>query len=112
MGEPVEIAERDVLAILPAVGNSMCQVISYQPSVGYYYNTCCAKIPQKRATNRELSEWCAKGKGEECSENRIVANEHIYIIGEENVPVPARITVRKWEDTDWHEPTKDYLGIE
>lgn len=112
MGTPVDIAERDVLAILPAVGNSMCKVLSYIPTAGYYYNTCCAEIPQQRATNRELSEWCAKGKGQVHYVG--AANVHSfysYQHEDDESYVTNDVKVRKWGDKDWHEPTKDYLGI-
>ena len=92
----------------------------------------CAEIPEKpkprRATNRELSKWLAKGHGEyiyqvdlanytytydDMSKVNIASNTYTYdgISGEKN-EVPSYVKVRKWEDADWHEPTVDYMGIE
>ena len=25
---------------------------------------------------------------------------------------PEKMLVRKWEDTEWHSPTREYLGLE
>ena len=80
----------------------------------------CAEIPEEpksnRATNRELAKWLATGIGEWCMKNgtgRIGANTNYgYSEYEENQNVTAGVLVRKWEDTEWHEPTIDYMGIE
>ncbi len=75
----------------------------------------CAEIPEqtkpRRATNRELSKWLAQGNGEE-NEDDWVLTAHVYKSYEANVEVSDEIKVRKWDDTDWHEPTVDYMGIE
>lgn len=80
----------------------------------------CADIPEepkpRRATNRELAKWLATGIGEWCMKNgtgRIGANTNYgYSEYEENQNVTDGVLIRKWEDTDWHEPTVDYMGIE
>lgn len=80
----------------------------------------CAEIPEdpkpRRATSRELAKWLAIGIGEWCMKNgtgRIGANTNYgYSEYEENQNVDDGVLVRKWEDTDWHEPTVDYMGIE
>ena len=76
----------------------------------------CAEIPEepksKRATNRELSMWLAQGKGEKLYDNRIIETNHKYDSCNESEPVNDYILIRKWDDTDWHEPTVDYMGIE
>lgn len=71
----------------------------------------CAEIPEepKLATCRELAEWLAKGKGQ------IQIYDNIYTIisykaSQENSP--AEFKVRKWSETEWHEPTREYLGLE
>ena len=35
-----------------------------------------------------------------------------YDTGYEKQTLQSRLLVRKWDDTEWHEPTVDYLGIE
>lgn len=100
--------ETDVLAYLPGL---MCPVIT-EPA----RYTHCAEIPEtpkaKRATNRELIRWLAKGHGEILYENtNIVAVGYSYRLGHHFDPVPARHLIRKWGDADWHQPTVDYMGI-
>ena len=76
----------------------------------------CAEIPEESselATNIQLAEWLAKGFGimkrfiSGYISNRIYFNEDI-----ENSTVGNGILVRKWDDTEWHEPTREYLGLE
>lgn len=80
----------------------------------------CANIPDepkpRRATNRELAKWIAQGNGEWCLKNgtgQIGANTNYgYSTYEEQQNVTDGVLVRKWDDTEWQEPTVDYLGIE
>ena len=62
----------------------------------------------RRATNRELAKWLAKGNGEK-TEDAYNKQSHSYIV--DNYLVNDKIKIRKWEDTEWHEPTVDYMGI-
>jgi hypothetical protein len=77
----------------------------------------CALLPEKpeprRATNRELAKWLAQGKGEAKSSpaGRIVASI-AYEGGVEDKRVCNSFSVRKWDDTEWHEPTAEYLDLE
>ena len=82
-----------------------------------WYNNCALlpeKPAQRRATNRELAKWLAQGNGECCfgtsSEKRISANFG-YGLQEQNTEVCSLVSVRKWDDTEWNEPTVDYMGI-
>ena len=74
----------------------------------------CAEIPEepkpRRATNRELSKWLAEGKGECKCSNGYTDTAWNYEFYDETVPDYAK--VRRWDDTEWHEPTADYLGLE
>lgn len=81
----------------------------------------CAEIPEipeehksRRATYREMSMWLAQGKGELTYEG-IESNVYTsltYNIDNPNVEIGYVVKIRKWEDTEWHEPTVDYMGIE
>lgn len=66
----------------------------------------------RRATNRELARWLAQGNGEIASnregDDHTIAG-YFYLIGRENKEVRSNIQVRKWSDTEWHEPMVDYL---
>lgn len=72
----------------------------------------CAEIPeQKKVTNRELACWLAGGNGEA----KIVNNVFIHwtygeIEADKNVE--DNVSVRRWDDTEWHKPTREYLGLE
>lgn len=78
----------------------------------------CAEIPKKpaprRATNRELAKWLAQGNGEVFLEgtNFAVSTQHVYSRGIEDELCGEHYVVRKWDDTEWHEPTVDYMRIE
>lgn len=75
----------------------------------------CAEIPgQELATHSEVCRWLAQGNG--LLRSSITSNTcyhyFSYVIGQENVPVNAEYLVRKWSDTEWHSPTREYLGLE
>ena len=78
----------------------------------------CAEIPEvhesKSVTYRELARWLAKGNGElrfdtTCSN---CGSYLCYPPNDENNPIRLQCFVRKWEDTEWHKPTREYLGLE
>ena len=76
----------------------------------------CALLPDppkpRRATNRELARWLAQGNGELLVGNRIRDYGFEYEIHECDFPALETWKVRKWEDTEWHEPDVDYMGLE
>lgn len=76
----------------------------------------CAEIPDKGselATNRELAKWLAKGNGESLfTLSKSVHPEFGYNADEANDECPSTYRVRKWDDTEWHKPTREYLGLE
>ena len=72
----------------------------------------CAEIPETpRVTNRELSKWLAKGRGECRNQIGLVSNYWVYDETESDLPVPNSVRVRRWGDNEWHEPTV-YMCIE
>lgn len=75
----------------------------------------CAEIPEepkpRRATNKELSKWLAKGHGE-YTNTLCCATTYITYADSEESEISENILVRKWDDVGWHEPTVDYMGIE
>lgn len=69
----------------------------------------------RRATNRELAKWLAQGNGE-CGISKFGVIEKaeigwFYDTGYEKQTLQSELRVRKWDDTEWHKPTVDYLGI-
>lgn len=76
----------------------------------------CAPIPEnpapRRATNRELAKWLAQGYGEVKYASQYAVKIHIeYGTKSDNDPCHESFCVRKWDDTEWHVPTVDYMGI-
>ena len=75
----------------------------------------CAEIPEvmcRRATNRELAKWLVLGNGQYKVSGGRIWTEHHYDIGQDDDACSKFIKVRKWGDKEWHEPTREYLGLE
>jgi len=72
----------------------------------------CAEIPEPNpVTNRELASWIAKGNGEVKADDVVYSNWNYYN-DQENNPIKDSLLVRKWDDTEWNKPTREYLGLE
>ena len=75
----------------------------------------CAEIPEvlesKLVTYRELARWLSEGNGEVMWANNVLSNWN-YSTDEENKALDESLSVRKWDDTEWHKPTREYLGLE
>lgn len=102
---------------------SVCAIIPYRhagsviTTNGAYEH--CAEIPEKpaprMATNRELARWLAQGNGELADKTdnyNLAYTNYDYLIDRSEEFVSDSIEVRKWDDTEWHEPTVDYIGLE
>lgn len=77
----------------------------------------CAEIPKKpaprRATNRELAKWLAQGNGEVKYASQYAVKIHIeYGTKSDNDPCHESFRIRRWNDTEWHEPDVEYMGLE
>ena len=100
-------SEANVFAFIP---NRCYPVIGTDNSFDH-----CAEIPEvhesKLVTYRELARWLAKGNGEVKNETTICPNWN-YWDDQENCIVKKSLSVRKWDETEWHEPTREYLGLE
>lgn len=75
----------------------------------------CAEIPEvtesELATYRELAHWLSEGNGEVMWSN-CVYTDWSYVNDDENKAIDESLSVRKWDDTEWHKPTREYLGLE
>lgn len=75
----------------------------------------CAEIPavpeSELVTYRELARWLSEGNGEVTWENYVLSNWN-YSTDEDNKALGESLSVRKWDDTEWHKPTREYLGLE
>ena len=98
------IAEIDVYAI---VSREDFRVICENSSWRH-----CAEIPELNpVTNRELASWLAKGNGEVKADDVVYSNWNYYN-DKENNPIKDSLLVRKWDDTEWRKPTREYIGLE
>ena len=113
---------------------SVCAIIPYRhagsviTTTGAYEH--CAEIPEKpaprMATYRELAKWLAQGNGDALVlmkmtnglSREVVTTASHYFSGKDNEAVSYGCNgqhckgVRKWDDTEWREPTVDYMGLE
>lgn len=75
----------------------------------------CAEIPEviklELITYRELSRWIAEGNGEVKYSNTVLTNWN-YSVNDENKFVSENFSVRRWGDTEWHKPTREYFELE
>ena len=65
----------------------------------------------RRATNRELAEWLAKGNGQKSGNKGIACISYSYGHLADDCEIDKTVVVRKWGDAEWHEPTVDYMGL-
>jgi hypothetical protein len=107
-------SELDIIAYIPYLEDPVLTrdcLNDYQDSPYRH----CAILPDppkpRRATNRELARWIAEGKGEILVPHCVT--QHVsYAVGQDNKECVSGQQVRKWSDTEWHEPTVDYMGLE
>lgn len=73
-----------------------------------------SKHQEKLATNRQIAEWLARGKGQICFyKDDILSNTKLSYFSYEDDNEPAtEILASKWDDENWHLPTLEYLGLE
>ena len=106
-GRYKNITELDVYAI---VGRKDFPVICENSTWRH-----CAEIPKvpelELVTYRELASWLAEGNGEVMWDNNVLSNWN-YSTDEESKALDESLSVRKWDDTEWHKPTREYLGLE
>ena len=107
---------RNVVAVLPASFNKGVGMQSVITEEKQYWKHC-AILPEKPAPRRaawlELAKWCATGNGLVYDDNRGKIDTGVMFEPKHSKePVEEGIFVRKWDDTKWHLPTVDYMGIE
>lgn len=117
-----KLREAYVVAIIPQCSSyGIMNVIGPYNGVGSGYNSYyahCAEIPEEPkprwVTIRELAKWCAQGNGQIQDADRLNCVFTGLDYGPEcdDHTAPDNYKVRKWDDTEWHEPTAEYLGLE
>lgn len=77
----------------------------------------CAEIPEepkpRMATWKELAYWLMDGKGLVVDENTSRVDTGVFFNRVDlDAEVSDNLKVMRRDDTDWQEPTVDYLGLE
>jgi hypothetical protein len=95
--------------------SSKLQYKALSKSANFYKH--CALLPdppkQRRATWLEVARWCATGNGLVYDTYRDRIDTGIMFKSfEGDEPIMDKIKVRKWSDTEWHEPDVFYMGLE
>ena len=114
---PLNKSEAYVAAILPVSSNWIHRVFVRQQNDTPGIYSHCALLPDhpkpRRATNRELARWLIEGKAQiKHGDSDMVYVGWNYKEFEDDLPCSNDLLVRRWEDTEWHEPTVDYMGLE
>ena len=101
-----DVVELEVYAVVNRGANAfpvICQYSTWKH---------CAEIPEsKPVTYRELARWLSEGNGEVMWANNVLSNWN-YSTDEESKALDESLSVRKWDDTEWHKPTREYIGLE
>lgn len=111
------ISKKKVLAIFPnKTEYRQNEIKPVLATDGTKWNFCANVPAPRRATNRDLAKWLAQGKGEwGISKFGVIEKAEIgwfYDTGYEKQTLLSELRVRKWDDTEWHEPDVEYMGLE
>ena len=70
-------------------------------------------VKYRYATYLEFSRWLSQGNGQVHTDSRDGMTDTAIVYDDtcDDTPVRDGLQARKWGDTEWHEPTIDYLGI-
>ena len=68
---------------------------------------------EKPITYRELAMWLSKGNGMFfIEEEHIGCHSLFYTSYLANELIPERFLIRKWGDSEWVKPTREYMGLD
>ena len=67
-------------------------------------------------TNRDLARWLAQGNGEYTEKGIRDTSINCYTNFNypslfQDDPIPDSFLIRKWDDDEWHSPTREYMGL-
>ena len=79
-------------------------------------------IPRQKgehlARMHEVARWLAEGKGQVCDHKGGGMVERNFTVSDglkyqvfESFDYCGSIVIKKWDDTEWHEPTLEYMGL-
>ena len=97
----------DIIAYFP--GRASLKAIGIHNSWRYCFSFPDEPEP-RRATWLELAKWCLAGNGLVLDKTlERIDTGVIFKVEHQNKQVDKHIYIRKWDDTEWHEPTMDYM---
>lgn len=68
---------------------------------------------EKPVSYRDLVMWLSRGNGEFLIEGKNTgSNCMFYNLDFANKPIPDKYLIRKWEDTEWVKPTRQYMNLD
>ena len=67
-------------------------------------------------TRRDLARWLAQGNGEYTEKGLRDTSINCYANFDypslfQDDPIPDSFLIRKWDDDEWHSPTREYMGL-
>lgn len=65
--------------------------------------------PETYLTLRQVAEWLAKGNGQ-VNLDGVIDTRYSYYPDKGNDLINENFKIRKWNDTEWHEATKEYIS--
>ena len=106
-----------VSAILPKSSKRIYPIVAYTTDGTPAAAKHCAEIPEepkpRRATWKQLAYWLMDGKGLVVDEYTSRVDTGVFFNRIElNEEVSERFKVMRRDDTEWHEPTLEYMGLE
>lgn len=108
-----DISNKDRVIVLSYDPRSKYPIRSNNDRIWKHFAFIPEKPEPRRATNRELTKWLAQGNGERIDKNgKFIFTDFGYKECYSDDVVDDIFLIRKWDDTEWHEPTVDYMGIE
>ena len=67
-------------------------------------------------THRDMSRWLSQGNGEYTEKGLRDTSINCYANFNypslfQDEPIPDSFLIRKWDDDEWHSPTREYMGL-
>lgn len=81
----------------------------------WYFDPSHYRIAEESMiTNKEFARWVGSNQGQwRFKDKYTIGNrDFTYDLSLDDSQIPSDILVRKWDDTEWYEPTREYLGLD
>lgn len=85
--------------------------VDREGNYGWHLFYLVESVDSNMCTEEELAQWLAQGKGLVKHDMHSLCRAYqTFELEDAEKPVSPRLMVRKWGETDWHKPTKEYIG--